>query len=800
MNPPAVSARTDFSPLGELWNPGLIATLAHFADRFMRFMRGGAAAEPVAQHEASTLAAMADTPNASAADSPQPLIAAPIAFQSGGWAVGNIVGLNCGTEIRVGPGLAIHTIVPEDNWSVMIMEEPRFVGGETWWNTSRAAAGDPSGGTGWVSQQQSEGATCEGGGGGGEPAIIWAMGEIIGLCIGTEIRHGPALVVHTVVPEADWQVKILSGPQSYNGQTWWDTSRRDAGDPSGGTGWVSQEQTELACSGGGNPDLFLGPEPLAAALRALFRTYGSDAWRLLSLAGDPANVTTGGLTYSTTDFDIPGVAGFDLNGERLYHSNDTRDSVFGIGWSSLLDTSLRIANDGSVDVRYPDGHGSYFVLGGGQYVPGQEGVFDTLTYDDGAKTFTLTTAKQVTFQFTDKGLLTETRDRHGNAIRIDHDGDRVTRIVDSGGRVFTLAYDGDHVSAVTDPINRTIRYGYANGDLTAVTDSNGGVDRFDYTDHRITRMVDPENIAFLQNIYDGAGRIVEQIDAVGSHSYFSYDDGNRRTTYTDNLGNKTVYTYDDLKRIINITDALNQTEGWAYDADYNVTSYTNKRGLTYTYTYDDRGNQLTATDPLGGIKRFTYNGANDVTSYTDELNRTTVYEYDGSGNLVRTVRPDGSSVRATYDGRGQLVTETDPNGNTTAYTYDGAGNLVQVTNALQQAATSTYDGVGRRVAAADANGHRAQFVYDNNNNLVRVIDPKGQATTYRYDGNDSLVEVVDRRGRVTRFAYDVNLKLVREEDAEGHVTQHAYDAMYNRTSSIDPRVTRRPTAMMRSPS
>lgn len=75
-------------------------------------------------------------------------------------------------------------------------------------------------------------------------ADTWARGNIVGLCKGTEIRTGPgkSYRVHTIVPENDWAVKLIDGPRYADGEEWWDTSRREAGDPSGGTGWVSKRQ------------------------------------------------------------------------------------------------------------------------------------------------------------------------------------------------------------------------------------------------------------------------------------------------------------------------------------------------------------------------------------------------------------------------------------------------------------------------------------------------------------------------------------------------------------------------------
>ena len=84
------------------------------------------------------------------------------------WAVGNTVGLCAGTDIRTGSGFGfpVHTVVPEDNWVVVVIDGPRFIDG-AWWDIDRAAAGDPSGGTGWVYQSQADSCPAAGGGGGG---------------------------------------------------------------------------------------------------------------------------------------------------------------------------------------------------------------------------------------------------------------------------------------------------------------------------------------------------------------------------------------------------------------------------------------------------------------------------------------------------------------------------------------------------------------------------------------------------------------------------------------------------------
>lgn len=78
----------------------------------------------------------------------------------------------------------------------------------------------------------------------------WRVGGLVGLHAGTCIREGPGLSfrAHTTVPEDNWTVQVINGPRSGNeGKTWYDTSRKAAGDPSGGTGWVDASQTDRDC-------------------------------------------------------------------------------------------------------------------------------------------------------------------------------------------------------------------------------------------------------------------------------------------------------------------------------------------------------------------------------------------------------------------------------------------------------------------------------------------------------------------------------------------------------------------------
>lgn len=74
----------------------------------------------------------------------------------------------------------------------------------------------------------------------------WQVGSLVNLSKGTQIREGPGLsfCYHTIVPEDNWQVKVIGGRRDADGRIWYDTSRKEAGDPSGGTGWVNTQQAD----------------------------------------------------------------------------------------------------------------------------------------------------------------------------------------------------------------------------------------------------------------------------------------------------------------------------------------------------------------------------------------------------------------------------------------------------------------------------------------------------------------------------------------------------------------------------
>jgi hypothetical protein len=70
---------------------------------------------------------------------------------------------------------------------------------------------------------------------------------------------------------------------------------------------------------------------------------------------DPVSTSTGEFSHSHTDIAVPG-KGVPLGFTRTYSAMSDLSGDLGVGWTHNYAFSLRIDNDDSVRVRYPDGH------------------------------------------------------------------------------------------------------------------------------------------------------------------------------------------------------------------------------------------------------------------------------------------------------------------------------------------------------------------------------------------------------------------------------------------------------------
>lgn len=504
---------------------------------------------------------------------------------------------------------------------------------------------------------------------------------------------------------------------------------------------------------------------------------------------DPVNTATGNYIYNKKDLQMPG-KGINFVFERNYNSQDPSDGPLGYGWTHTYNARLFMGGDSSITIRWGDGKTETWTPDGlGGYTP-QYGVFDALI-DNGDGTYTVKKKNQARYNFNTSGYLSGITDRNSNTIALTYTGGNLSQITDTAGRNIGLAYDGSNrIAAITDPLGMTIAFTYdASGNLTSATDRNGNVTAYTYdADHQMLTVVDPRGNTVVSNTYDAEKRVVtSQRDAKMGQTTYTYDEINKKTTITDQLGYQTIHYHDELLRLVQETDSLGNSAYYTYDTAGNRTEVKDKKGNITAYTYDTAGNVLTKTDALNNVTTITYDSNNNPLTRTDALTNTATFQYDASGNLIKNTDPLGNFAATTYNTSGQILTFTDARGNSTTNTYDAEGNLIEVQSALGNKTIYTYDGLGRKLTAKDALNRTATYTYDNNDNLLTVTDPLGNDTTYTYDGNNNKLTATDPMGNTTSYAYDVKDLLTTVTDSLGNTTTYTYDALDRKTSIKDKR-------------
>jgi RHS repeat-associated protein len=532
----------------------------------------------------------------------------------------------------------------------------------------------------------------------------------------------------------------------------------------------------------------------------------SDSKNTTNMTPNPVDLSTGMKIEVTTDISFGGVRG-GLELTRTYTSNLAQlfDNLpFGRGITHNY--AMRLTGDFQVGgfgrpLRPVDVTGK---------------IFSYLRTDpDGALVFTpMTMVAQLgdvirklpngTFEYRYKDgevrrfdtnrRMTSITDRNGNMTALTYTGNNLTQIKDAGGRSITLHYDGSNrIIQATDPLGNIWNYGYENNLLTNVTDPLGNVTRYGYgVFGSLATVTDPRGVVVKQIIYDGVGRVSEQMFADGGVERYSYElSGQTVTTaiITDPLGRVTTKRFNAAGYVIEETDALSQISRIERDLTNNLPlSIFGPCGCAeVTRTFDSRGNPLTVTNRMGQTTRYTFEPVfNNLTQVTDRLNRVTNYGYDLNGNLISMTNALNETTTYVYDGFGQLTSITDALGHTSQLEYDNEGNIRALIDALGNRMMLEYDGMSRLTSFIDPLNRRIVIEYDEIGRIVSVKDPAQAITKFDYDGSGNLVTSTDALGRMWTNVYDLKNNLLMRIDPLGRTTRYEYNADDELTSMTSP--------------
>jgi RHS repeat-associated protein len=309
------------------------------------------------------------------------------------------------------------------------------------------------------------------------------------------------------------------------------------------------------------------------------------------------------------------------------------------------------------------------------------------------------------------------------------------------------------------------------------------------------------------NWLDANGLAVRSVDDNGKQSLSNYDGLNRRILVTDANGNLTSSVYDNNNNITQVSVTQKSVEALVpdkvisstltYDELNRKTSETNNLGNTNSYRYDSKNNLIQTTDALGNISLFIHDGLNRLLEERNYLATDGV----GTGALDSTnpTNRDGSiSTFYTYDANSRLVSQTDDNGNVTSYGYDSLNRKVLTTYADTTTVAYAYDKDDNLVTKTDQNGSVFTHSYDVLNRLVdtSVVSANGligsNLWTYSYDGLSRRMSATDNNDpeltiddSTVEYRYN-SLNYLLSETNNGLAAQATYDGLGNRQTLLYP--------------
>ncbi len=523
---------------------------------------------------------------------------------------------------------------------------------------------------------------------------------------------------------------------------------------------------------------------------------------------DPVDPVSGNFSIVLTDVSVP-EPGVDLTSVRSYNSQNVTSGVMGPGWRSSWEISVEpTSEEGTTNIRWGDGRIDRYAKQSDGTLKAAAGNFTTLVKD--ANGYLATTKDRTKYRFSDSGVLQSVSDSNGNTLTVTSDsGGRVTGVTDGAGRQLALVYNSSGLlTKVTDPKSQSFSFGYdVKGRLTQVTEPTGGVIGYAYDDlDRLVTATDALGNVTITNEYDNAYRVVNQTDARGKTSHFSYNPAGLNTQVTDPRGHTTTYVYDDQTRLVTVTDPLGAQINYTYDSAGNVLTIKDQLGGLVKNTYDARGNVLTVTDQLsrkttntysedlltsttrpgGATRQYVYDANRNLVSQTDASGGATTLEVSARGLVTSSTDPLGRKTSYAYNAQGDQTTRTDPMARTTTWIYDSLGRPTSQTTPAGRVTLTSYDALGHVTSTTDPGGHTSVFAYDLAGRRTSMTDPLGHTTTTEHDAAGLPIAVTDASGNVTRQSYDDAGNLLSATDPEGAVTTYGYDAAGRKVSEADP--------------
>jgi len=261
---------------------------------------------------------------------------------------------------------------------------------------------------------------------------------------------------------------------------------------------------------------------------------------------------------------------------------------------------------------------------------------------------------------------------------------------------------------------------------------------------------------------DGPRTDVSDLTTFAYHACTTGSECGQLASVTNALGHVTSFdAYDGAGRLLESTDPLGTVTTTTYDPRGRVltTTRTPVSGAprTWSFTYDANGQLETSTSPAGVVLTYEVDDAHDLRAIEDAAGNRIEYLYDLAGNRTSEKLKDPSGtlqheIQAAYDTRNR-VSELNDGGSITDIVFDATGQLSSQTDPNTHSTSFTYDLLGRLATQLDALSGVTDFDYQANDAVSQLTAPNGVATGYETDDLGNPVrETSPDRGTITTTA------------------------------------------------
>ena len=276
--------------------------------------------------------------------------------------------------------------------------------------------------------------------------------------------------------------------------------------------------------------------------------------------------------------------------------------------------------------------------------------------------------------------------------------------------------------------------------------------------------------ALSQKVYDRAGRVLYEIDALGYVTGRAYDAFGGEVALT-RLASRTALAARTVGKALDAASAADVQAALA------APGFDHARDRTLRTTYDRMGRAVEVSQP----EAFHYDSATGL-GFVASARTQKVYNAFGETVQEKRARDGASSWFTTthyYDRLGRESASVDAAGHLTVRSHDVLGNVARVTEHATALAAGTWSLAGYAAAAASASDRTTTFTYD-------LLDRKTSETRVGVEAGMQTDGTAARVDLVTRYTYDAVGNQASVTDAGGETSWTWYDALGRVAATATP--------------